>query len=116
MFCIKCGAKNSDEAIYCQKCGVLLEAEEETRIARSVKTESNEPEEAEKQIFSINPTLTFVKIGYGLAIFGALLLVAVFNLYRTSNPRFVLPLREACRTSGNKQLRQNFPRRILCKT
>ncbi|MGI8786524.1 MAG: PH domain-containing protein [Pyrinomonadaceae bacterium] len=76
MFCIKCGAKNSDEAIYCQKCGTLLEAEEETRIARSIKSEPHEAEENEQQIFSISPTLMFVKIGYVLAAFGALLLVA----------------------------------------
>jgi uncharacterized membrane protein YdbT with pleckstrin-like domain len=77
MFCIKCGAKNSDQAIYCQKCGALLEAEEETRIARPVKRETDDSEETEKQIFSITPTLMFVKIGYGLAIFGGLLLVAL---------------------------------------
>lgn len=79
MFCIKCGAKNSDEAIYCQKCGALLEAEQETRIARPVKIEKNpiaESQEIEKHIFSISPTLMFVKIGYGLAILGGLLLVA----------------------------------------
>lgn len=83
MFCIKCGAKNSAEAIYCQKCGALLEAEEQTRIARSVKIEKSEPDEtedAEQEIFSIRPTLMFVKIGYGLAILGALLMVAVLNL------------------------------------
>ena len=84
MFCTKCGAGNSDEAIYCQKCGTLLEAEEQTRIARSVKIETNDSEELERQIFSIHPTLTFVKIGYGLAAFGGLLLVAVLSmLYNT---------------------------------
>lgn len=86
MFCIKCGAKNSDEAVYCQKCGALLEAEEETRIARSVKSEKverqkiDDPEDTERQIFSISPTLMFVKIGYGLAILGALLLVALLSV------------------------------------
>lgn len=84
MFCIKCGAKNSDEAIYCQKCGTLLEAEEQTRIARppSSKIENrvvinDSEDEEEKPIFTITPTLMFVKIGYGLAILGALLLVAL---------------------------------------
>ena len=80
MFCIKCGAKNSLEAIYCQKCGALLEAEEETRIARPAKIETSgadETENAEREIFSIRPTLMFVKIGYVLAAFGALLLVAL---------------------------------------
>ncbi len=77
MFCIKCGAKNSDEAIYCQKCGALLEAEEQTRIARPKRIDIDDSEDAERQIFSITPTLMFVKIGYGLAVLGALLLVAL---------------------------------------
>jgi len=84
MFCIKCGAKNTDEAVYCQKCGALLEAEQETRIVRSVKieaAETNDAEDAEKQIFSISPTLMFVKIGYGLAMFGGLLLVALLSMF-----------------------------------
>jgi len=79
MFCIKCGAKNSLEAIYCQKCGALLEAEEETRIARPTKPETPNSEEAEREIFSIRPTLMFVKIGYALAVLGALLLVAIIS-------------------------------------
>jgi len=80
MFCIKCGAKNSEEAIYCQKCGTLLEAEEETRIVHSVKSgriETKPAEDSENEIFSICPTLMFVKIGYGLAILGALAIVAL---------------------------------------
>lgn len=76
MFCTICGAKNSDEAVYCQKCGKLLEAEEETRIARPARREKDETADVEKQIFSISPTLMFVKIGYVLAVFGALLLAA----------------------------------------
>lgn len=88
MFCIKCGAKNSNEAVYCQKCGALLEAEEETRIARSVKrgADTTDDDDAEREIFSITPTLMFVKIGYGLAILGGLLLVAltamIYNVVR----------------------------------
>jgi uncharacterized membrane protein YdbT with pleckstrin-like domain len=81
MFCTKCGARNSDEAVYCQKCGTVLEAEEETRIARPIKIETFHQEELEREIFSIRPTLTFVKIGYALAIFGALLLVAILSFF-----------------------------------
>lgn len=84
MFCIKCGAKNSDEAVFCQKCGNKFEFvdEEETQIARSVKEDLVEEEievkeDEEENIFSINPTLMFVKIGYGLAVLAAFLLVAV---------------------------------------
>ena len=76
MFCIKCGAKNSDEAIYCQKCGSMLEAEEETRLVRPIKKEIETGDDAEREIFSISPTLMFVKIGYVSAIVGGLLLVA----------------------------------------
>ena len=85
MFCSKCGAKNSDEAVYCQKCGFQLEAaEEETRIARPLKNavepknETEKPHD-EKQIFSIRPTLMFVKIGYAAAVMGAFLLVALLS-------------------------------------
>ena len=76
MFCINCGADNRNEAVYCQKCGNTLEAEEETRIAKKV-IETDETENDERQIFKISPTLIFVKIGYGLAIITAVLLVGV---------------------------------------
>ena len=82
MFCIKCGAENSDEAVFCQKCGHKFEFldEEETQIARSLNDEvaeiDYEEEDEEEDIFSINPTLMFVKIGYGAAVLGAFLLVA----------------------------------------
>ena len=80
MFCIKCGAKNSDEAIYCQKCGNALEAEEETRIARKAGGASD-VESDETRIFSITPTLMFVKAGYVLAAVGVLLLVAILATF-----------------------------------
>ena len=77
IFCTKCGAKNSLDAVYCLKCGKMLEAEEETRIARPPKIAAIEAnDDAEREIFSIAPTMLFVKIGYGLAILGALFLVA----------------------------------------
>ena len=84
MFCSRCGAKNSDEAIYCQKCGFQLEAEEETRIVRppkelaaNVTTIKNEAEpREEKQVFSIRPTMMFVKLGYAATVASAFLLVA----------------------------------------
>jgi uncharacterized membrane protein YdbT with pleckstrin-like domain len=76
MFCIICGANNRDGAVYCQKCGNSLEAEEETRVAKKV-IEADKTADEEKQIFKISPTLIFVKIGYALAVFGAFLLVAI---------------------------------------
>jgi uncharacterized membrane protein YdbT with pleckstrin-like domain len=83
MFCTKCGANNSDEAIYCLKCGNALESEEETRIARKISVE-NDGEDEERKVFSISPTLMFIKIGYVLAAIGALLLVALFAVVAPS--------------------------------
>ena len=94
MFCTKCGAKNSDEAIYCQKCGTLLEAgEEETRVARKsvdpeapisrISVEVNADEE-ETKVFSISPTTKFVKIGYILAAVGVFLFVALLAMVEVS--------------------------------
>ncbi len=78
MFCIKCGAENSDHAVYCLKCGNRLDEDVEQETKVSVRNQDEQTDDNEKQIFSIRPTLLFVKIGYGLAIIGAFLLVALF--------------------------------------
>ncbi len=82
MFCTKCGAANSDEAIYCQKCGALIESEEETRVARKIKIGEalESAAEEERRVFSISPTLLFIKIGYLLAAAGVVLLVILLAL------------------------------------
>ncbi len=87
MFCIRCGTNNSDEAIYCQKCGNLLESEEETRVARREDPEA--AADPEQQIFSVSPTLLFVKIGYALAVVGAFLVVAFFSVLFPAFPWWV---------------------------
>ena len=79
MFCRKCGKENADDAVFCQKCGIQLEAEEETRVATRSAPESLTKDSP--RIFSVSPTLLFVKAGYVLAVVGAFLLVAVFSLY-----------------------------------
>jgi uncharacterized membrane protein YdbT with pleckstrin-like domain len=79
MYCKKCGQTNAGDAVYCQKCGTLLEAEEETRVARRENGEIASGEVT--RIFSITPTLKFVKLGYALAMLGAFLLVAIFSLF-----------------------------------
>ncbi len=87
MFCIRCGRNNSDEAVYCQKCGNLLESEEETRVARRENPEA--AADPEQQIFSVSPTLLFVKIGYALAVVGAFLVVAFFSVLFPAFPWWV---------------------------
>ena len=95
MFCIKCGEDNSDTAVYCRKCGALIEAEEETRVAvrktgeasvsrrgdTDTPARSGGARDEEAEIFSIGPTLIFVKFGYVFAAIGALLLVAIASAF-----------------------------------
>ena len=57
----------------------MLEAEEETRVVRRETAESAGDEPS--KIFSISPTLMFVKIGYLLAVVGAFLVVAFFSIF-----------------------------------
>ena len=77
MYCKKCGVQNSDDAAFCQKCGNILDDEEETRIASPGR--DFDADDDEERIFSIRPTLMFVKLGYGLAVAGAFLLVVLLN-------------------------------------
>lgn len=93
MFCDKCGADNSETAVFCRKCGVAIEHEIETRvavreqIAGSVEQVRANVESSigsigeEAEIFSISPTLMFVKVGYVLAAVAALLLVAILSIF-----------------------------------
>ena len=88
MYCIKCGKENTNDAVYCQKCGVMLEAEEETRVAGRDQADypqqqGNKPafRPVSEKVFSISPTLMFVKIGYVLAALAPLLLVAVLTVF-----------------------------------
>lgn len=76
MYCIKCGSENSDEAQFCRKCGNEIDPEVETKVA------GRPVEDADGSvIFSIGPTLKFIKIGYALAAIGALLLVALLSVF-----------------------------------
>lgn len=85
MFCDKCGADNKDTAAFCRECGATIDGigEVETRVAvrdgmsMSASSDGAVLSENERQIFSITPTLMFVKLGYVLAAVGALLLVAM---------------------------------------
>ncbi len=78
MFCIKCGSNNSDEAVFCLKCGNQFEQEEETRVATRDRSENLVTENP--PIFSITPTLKFVKLGYVSAIIGAFLIVSLLTI------------------------------------
>ena len=84
MFCDRCGAENKDTASFCRKCGHTLEATEvETRVVQRPRGEAvpspsvDGDDIDEAAIFTIGPTLLFVKAGYVLTAIGALLFVAL---------------------------------------
>ena len=95
VYCTQCGADNSEKAVYCRKCGSHLEKEEETRIAKrtqeAVRREADREDPRpyvddaghERTIFSISPTLLFVKLGYAAAAAAAILLVAITAAFTT---------------------------------
>lgn len=93
MFCIKCGEDNKDTAVYCRNCGEPTGVEVETQVVarvvpddlppdqRSIDAAPYQPGEDEAQIFSITPTLMFVKFGYVLTAIAALFLVAIASAF-----------------------------------
>lgn len=82
MYCDKCGTQNADDAVFCQKCGRRFgEGTEEETVLAPKKTESLSDDEA--TIFSIRPTLLFVKSGYALAVIGGLLLAVLLGVLGT---------------------------------
>ena len=110
MFCTICGADNKDTAAFCRKCGAATEVEVETRVAARGPAEYRPPRfdgpvqpvekhtgstlpdrddsddesrrvTEEREIFTISPTLKFVKVGYVLAAVAALFLVALVSAF-----------------------------------
>src|SRR3954454_16137963 len=85
MYCKKCGRQNDDDAVYCQKCGQMLEPEDETRVARKPLATMASTNDDEPAVFSIGPTLKFIKLGYALAVLGGALLVVLLSLFTSIN-------------------------------
>jgi len=83
MICTNCGKQNGQDAAYCQRCGCPIEDDEEKTlvVSRPLGNRiSAAAGGAEEEIFSISPTLKFVKIGYAAAVFAAFALVAALSL------------------------------------
>jgi membrane protein YdbS with pleckstrin-like domain len=114
MYCVNCGKENPDDAVYCQKCGNLLEAEETTRVADRSRdrpdylpprtgaindaAERRTPAPLDRAgkptslICTISPTLLFVKLGYGLAVIAAVILVGLLSIVAVSIPTWIAVL------------------------
>ena len=80
MYCNQCGTGNPSDALYCKKCGSLLEPEAET-VAAPRRNEVRPAEDFEERIFSISPTVKFVLLGYAIAVLAAFALVAILTFF-----------------------------------
>ena len=75
MHCVNCGSLLDADSRFCKSCGIALRDPEETRIARTEAAppaQYDDDDELEHVIFTVRPTLLFVKIGYALAVLAAI--------------------------------------------
>lgn len=78
MHCSNCGSYIAPGVRFCSGCGSPASDPEATRIAR---TQTDLPlqqaglDELERTIFTVRPTLIFIRLGYALAVLGAIALV-----------------------------------------
>lgn len=83
MRCVNCGSFLDSDSRFCKNCGTALRDPEETRIARpatpAVPQRFDEAEDIENVVFTVRPTMLFVKIGYVAAIIGAVLLTILLQ-------------------------------------
>ncbi|HVS81340.1 MAG TPA: PH domain-containing protein [Pyrinomonadaceae bacterium] len=84
MQCASCGAPLNPNSRFCDQCGASRDSEE-TRIARpqaSVPAPYGHDDDVESVIFTVRPTLLFIKIGYAAAVLGAVLLTIMVAMIR----------------------------------
>jgi membrane protein YdbS with pleckstrin-like domain len=86
MHCSNCGSYVAPGKNFCSECGAPANDSEATRIARVQRGIPVPPEpedgddDLEQIIFTVRPTLIFIKIGYALAVVSAILLVFLLAL------------------------------------
>ena len=83
MHCSNCGTYIAPGVRFCSGCGSPANDPEATRIARvqgGVPERSGQPEDLEQTIFTVRPTLIFIKFGYALAVIAAIGLVFLLAL------------------------------------
>ncbi|MGI8919396.1 MAG: PH domain-containing protein [Pyrinomonadaceae bacterium] len=94
MHCSNCGSYIPPGVRFCSGCGTAAHDPEITRLARSQSSMSLEnagATEMEHTIFSVRPTLIFIKLGYLLAVLGGIALVVLLALIPVS-PLISIPL------------------------
>jgi membrane protein YdbS with pleckstrin-like domain len=113
MHCTNCGTYIAPGARFCAGCGAPAVDPEITRYAGapqpppytaphvqplpaySAPVRPQQPErtsDVERQIFKTRPTLFFIKIGYGLAALGAILVIVLLAYYISAPWWIALPI------------------------
>jgi membrane protein YdbS with pleckstrin-like domain len=82
MHCSNCGTYIAPEVRFCSGCGSPANDPEATRIARvqAGLLEPAQPDDIEQTIFTVRPTLIFIKLGYALAVIGGIGLVILLAM------------------------------------
>jgi membrane protein YdbS with pleckstrin-like domain len=76
MTCSQCGAYVTPSVRFCSNCGAAVDSEM-TRLARvqSTALDAGIDSDLEHTIFTVRPTMIFIKAGYALAVLGGVALV-----------------------------------------
>jgi uncharacterized membrane protein YdbT with pleckstrin-like domain len=88
MHCTNCGSYVPDNVRFCAGCGAPAGDPEATRLAvRSAQSglasqgsQAGESNDLERTIFTARPTMLFIKIGYVVAVLGAILLTILLAM------------------------------------
>ena len=95
MHCTNCGSYIPPGKNFCAECGAPTNDSETTRIARPERSLPVPPadpaggdDDLEEIIFTVRPTLIFIKIGYALAVLGAIALVSLLAAF-TPVPAYI---------------------------
>jgi membrane protein YdbS with pleckstrin-like domain len=86
MRCATCGAVLNPNSRFCDQCGASATEAEETRLARpqqsSAPARYDDDDDIEQVVFTVRPTMLFIKIGYVAAVIGAILLIILLNMIK----------------------------------
>ena len=92
MHCSNCGSYIAPGVRFCSGCGAAAIDPEATRIVRAqsgIPTRLDEGnEDLEETVFTVRPTMIFIKLGYALAVIGAIALVFLLATF-TPVPAYI---------------------------
>lgn len=83
MHCPNCGSYVAPGVRFCSNCGTAASDPEATRIVRTQTgtiAERDQVDDLEHTVFSVRPTLLFVKLGYAAAVIGAIALIVMLAM------------------------------------